>query len=87
MPALLALMRALGGEQLKQALSRFASGLEGYGDSSQRAEAGSQGLRQRYPRDVVEGCACGWPLQRPSTTRKDDGSRQRLAQEAEFEDD
>jgi hypothetical protein len=44
-------------------------------------------LIQRYPRDVVEVCACGWQLKRQSTNSKDYGIRQRLAQEAEFSDD
>src|SRR6266704_5752863 len=85
--AILALMRALGCAQLNQALSSFASGLEGYWDYYRRAEAVYQGLMQRYPRDVVEVCACGWQLQRQSTNSKDDGMRKRLAQEAEFYDD
>jgi hypothetical protein len=42
---------------------------------------------QRYPRDVVEICACGWPWKRQSTHSKDDGMRKRLAQEAAFSDD
>ena len=87
MQAILELMRELGCAQLNQALSSFASGLEGYWDYYQRAEASSQGLIQRYPRDVVEVCACGWPLKRQSTNRKDDGIRKRLAQEASFYDD
>jgi len=86
MQAILELMRELGCAQLNQALSSFASGLEGYWDYYQRAEASYQGLIQRYPRDVVEVCACGWPLKRQSTNRKDDGIRKRLAQEAEFYD-
>jgi len=44
-------------------------------------------LIQRYPRAVVEGCACGWPLQRQSTNSKDDGLRKRWAQEAGFSND
>jgi hypothetical protein len=86
MKAILELMRALGCEQLNQALSSFASGLEGYWDYYQRAEASYQGLIQRYPRDVVEVCACGWQLKRQSTNSKDYGIRKRLAQEAEFYD-
>jgi len=86
MKAILELMRALGCEQLNQALSSFASGLEGSWDSYQRAEASYQGLIQRYPRDVVEVCACGWPLKRQSTNSKDYGIRKRLAQEAAFYD-
>src|SRR6266487_2096588 len=85
--AILALMRELGCAQLNQALSSFASGLEGYWDYYRRAEAVYQGLMQRYPREVVEVCACGWQLQRQSTNSKDDGMRKRLAQEAEFYDD
>src|SRR6266699_798190 len=85
--AILALMRELGCAQLNQALSSFASGLEGYWDYYRRAEAVYQGLMQRYPRDVVEVCACGWPLKRQSTNSKDDGIRKRLAQEEEFYDD
>jgi hypothetical protein len=46
-----------------------------------------QGLMQRYPRDVVEVCACGWQLKRQSTNSKDYGMRKRLAQEAEFYND
>ena len=42
---------------------------------------------QRYPRDVVEVCACGWQLKRQSTNSKDYGMRKRLAQEAAFYDD
>ena len=87
MKAILELMRELGCVQLNQALSSFASGLEGYWDYYQRAEASYQGLIQRYPRDVVEGCACGWQLKRQSINSKDDGIRKRLAQEAEFYDD
>jgi hypothetical protein len=87
MKAILELMRELGCVQLNQALSSFASGLEGYWDYYQRAEASYQGLIQRYPRDVVEVCACGWQLKRQSTNSKDYGIRKRLAQEAEFYDD
>ena len=87
MKAILELMRALGCEQLNQALSSFASGLEGYWDSYQRAEASYQGLIQRYPRDVVEVCVCGWQLKRQSTNSKDYAIRKRLAQEAAFYDD
>src|SRR5467141_1649763 len=85
--AILALMRELGCAQLNQALSSFASGLEGYWDYYRRAEAVYQGLMQRYPREVVEVCACGWQLKRQSTNSKDYGMRKRLAQEAEFYDD
>jgi len=85
--AILALMRELGCERLNQALSSFASGLECYWDYYQRAEEGYQGLIQRYPRDVVEVCVCGWQLKRQSTNSKDYGIRKRLAQEAEFYDD
>ena len=42
---------------------------------------------QRYPRDVVEVCACGWQLKRQSTNSKDYRIRKRLAQEAAFYDD
>jgi hypothetical protein len=87
MGAIVALMRELGCAQLKQALSSCASGLEGYWSYDRRAEEVYQGLMQRYPRDVVEGCACGWQLQRQSTHSKDYGMRQRWAQEAEFSDD
>src|SRR6266436_1082717 len=45
--AILALMRELGCAQLNQALSSFASGLEGYWDYYRRAEAVYQGLMQR----------------------------------------
>ena len=85
--AIVELMRELGCEQLNQALSSFASGLEGYWSYYRRAEAVYQGLMQRYPRDVVEICARGWPLKRQSTNSKDDGIRKRLAQEAAFYDD
>ena len=85
--AILELMRELGCEQLNLALSSFASGLEGYWDYYQRAEEGYQGLIQRYPRDVVEVCVCGWQLKRQATNSKDYGIRKRLAQEAEFYDD
>ena len=68
-------------------MSSFASGLEGYWDYYQRAEEGYQGLIQRYPRDVVEVCVCGWQLKRQSTNSKDYGIRKRLAQEAEFYND
>jgi hypothetical protein len=85
--AILELMRELGCEQLNQALSSFASGLESYWDYYQRAEEGYQGLIQRYPRDVVEVCVCGWQLKRQSTNSKDYGMRKRLAQEAAFYDD
>src|SRR2546428_235023 len=85
--AILELMRELGCVQRNQALSSFASGLEGYWDYYQRAEASYQGLIQRYPRDVVEVCACGWQLKRQSTNSKDDGIRKRLAQDAVFYDD
>ncbi len=87
MKAILELMRELGCEQLNQALSSFASGLEGYWGYYQTAEVSYQGLIQRYPRDVVEVCACGWQLKRQSTNSKDYGIRKRLAQEAEFYDD
>ena len=85
--AILALMRELGCAQLNQALSSFASGLEGYWGYDQKAEASYQGLIQRDPCDVVEVCACGWQLKRQSTNGKDYGIRKRLAQEAEFYDD
>jgi hypothetical protein len=85
--AILELMRELGCEHLNLALSSFASGREGYWDYYQRAEEGYQGLIQRYPRDVVEVCVCGWQLKRQSTNSKDYGIRKRLAQEAEFYDD
>ena len=85
--AILELMRELGCEQLNQALSSFASGLEGYWSYYRRAEDVYQGLTQRYPRAVVEVCACGWQLQRQSTNSKDYGMRKRLAQEAAFYDD
>jgi hypothetical protein len=85
--AIVAVRRELGGAQLPQALASFASGLEGDWSSDRRAEEVYQGLMQRYPRDVVEVWACGWPLQRPSTNSRDDGMRKRLAQAAEFSDD
>ena len=85
--AIVALMRELGCAQLNQALSSFASGLEGYWSYYRRAEEVYQGLMQRYPRDVVEVCACGWQLKRQSTNSKDYGMRKRLAQEAAFYDD
>ena len=85
--AILALMRELGCAQLNQALSSFASGLESYWSYYRRAEDVYQGLTQRYPRAVVEVCACGWQLKRQSTNSKDYGMRKRLAQEAAFYDD
>ena len=85
--AILALMRELGCAQLNQALSSFASGLAGYWSYYQRAEDVYQGLTQRYPRTVVEVCACGWQLKRQATNSKDYGIRKRLAQEAAFYDD
>ena len=85
--AIVELMRELGCEQLNQALSSFASGLEGYWSYYRRAEDVYQGLTQRYPRAVVEVCACGWQLKRQSTNSKDYGMRKRLAQEAAFYDD
>src|SRR6266571_7371390 len=85
--AILELMRALGGAQLNQALASFASGLEGSWGTYRRAEDVYQSLIQRYPRAVVEACACGWQLKRQSTHSKDDGLRRRLAQEAEFYND
>ena len=85
--AILALMRELGCAQLTQALSSFASGLESYWGYYRRAEDVYQGLIQRYPRAVVEVCACGWQLKRQSTNSKDDGIRKRLAQDAAFYDD
>ena len=87
MQAIVELMRELGCAQLNQALSSFASGLEGYWGYYRRAEEVYQGLTQRYPRDVVEVCACGWQLKRQSTNSKDYGMRKRLAQEAAFYDD
>src|SRR5215475_1706606 len=84
---ILALMRELGCAQLQQALSSFASGLEGYWSYYRRAEDVYQGLTQRYPRAVVEVCACGWQLKRQSTNSKDYGMRKRLAHEAAFYDD
>jgi len=68
-------------------LASFASGLEGYWGYYRRAEDVYQRLLQRYPRAVVEVCACGWQLKRQSTNSKDDGIRKRLAQEVEFYDD
>jgi len=85
--AIVELMRELGCAQLNQALSSFASGLECYWSYYRRAEEVYQGLMQRYPRDVVEICACGWQLKRQSTNSKDYGMRKRLAQEAAFYDD
>jgi hypothetical protein len=85
--AILALMRELGSAQLPQALSSFASGLEGYWGYYRRAEDVYQGLIQRYPRAVVEVCACGWQLKRQATNSKDYGLRKRLAHEAEFYND
>src|SRR5262252_4156660 len=85
--AIVALRRELGCAQLNQALSSFASGLESYWGYYQRAEDVYQGLIQRYPRDVVEICACGWQLKRQATNSKDYGMRKRLAQEAAFYDD
>src|SRR2546430_4803326 len=79
--AILALMRELGCAQLNQALSSFASGLEGYWDYYRRAEAVYQGLMQRYPREGGGVCACGWQLKRQSTKRKDYGMRKVLGQE------
>ena len=84
--AIVELMRELGCEQLNQALSSCASGLECYWSYYRRAESVYQGLMPRYPRDVVEICARGWPLKRQSTNSKDDGIRKRLAQEAAFYD-
>jgi hypothetical protein len=84
--AIVELMRELGCAQLNQALSSFASGLEGYWSYYRRAEEVYQGLMQRYPRDVVEICACGWQLKRQATNSKDYGLRKRLAQEAAFYD-
>ena len=81
---ILELMRALGCQQLKQELSSFAAGLEGYWDYYRKAEAVYQGLIERYPRAVVQALACGWQSERQSTNSKDYGIRQRLAQEAEF---
>src|SRR5262245_28116019 len=85
--AIVELMRELGCAQRNQALSSFASGLEGYWSSYRRAEEVYQGLMQRYPRDVVEICACGWQLKRQATNSKDYGLRKRLAQEVAFYDD
>ena len=85
--AILELMRELGCAQLNQALASFASGLEGYWGYYRRAEDVYQRLLQRYPRAVVEVCACGWQLKRQSTNSKDYGLRKRLAQEAEFYND
>jgi hypothetical protein len=77
-------MRELGCAPLQQALSSFVSGLEGYWSYYRRAEDVYQGLTQRYPRAVVEVCACGWQLKRQATNSKDYGIRKRLAQEAAF---
>ena len=77
-------MRELGCQQLKQELSSFATGLEGYWDYYRKAEAVYQGLIERYPRAVVQALACGWQSERQSTNSKDYGIRQRLTQEAEF---
>jgi uncharacterized protein YukE len=87
MQAIVALRRELGCEQLNQALSSCASGLEGYWDYYQRAEASYQGWIQRYPRDVGAVCAGGWQWKRQATHSKDYGIRKRLAQAAEFSDD
>jgi hypothetical protein len=65
-------------------LSSFAAGLEGYWDYYRKAEAVYQGLIERYPHAVVQALACGWQSARQATNSKDYGSRQRLAQEAEF---
>ena len=86
MGAIVELMRELGCAQLNQALSSFASGLEGYWSYYRRAEEVYQGLMQRYPRAVVEIYAYGWQLKRQSTNSKDYGLRKRLAQEAAFYD-
>ena len=85
--AILALMRELGCAQLNQALSSFASGVEGYWSYYRRAEDVYQDLTQRYPRAVVEVGACGWQWKRQSTNSKDYGMRKRLVQEAAFYDD
>src|SRR6266852_3879935 len=85
--AILELMRELGCAQLNQALASFASGLEGYWGYYRRAEDVYQSLIQRYPRAVVEACACGWQLKRQSANSKEYGLRRRLAQEAEFYND
>jgi len=85
--AILELMHELGCAQLNQALASFASGLKGYWGYYRRAEDVYQSLIQRYPRAVVEVCACGWQLQRQATNSKDYGLRKRLAQEAEFYND
>jgi hypothetical protein len=85
--AILEWMGALGCQQLQQELSSFAAGLEGYWDYDRKAEAVYQGLIERYPCAVVQALACGWQSERQSPNSKDDGMRQRLAQEAEFCDD
>jgi hypothetical protein len=82
--AIVELMSELGCAQLNQALSSFTSGLACYWNYYRRAEEVYQGLMQRYPREVVEVCACRWQLQRQSTNSKDYGIRKRLAQEAAF---
>lgn len=65
-------------------MTSFASGLEGYWGYYQRAEEVNEGLITRYPRAVVEALACGWHMAKQSINSKDDGTRKRLAHEAEF---
>src|SRR6266446_2759957 len=74
--------------ELRKALELFNSEGRIQEGASRQAEIGAiLGLMQRYPREVVEVCACGWQLKRQSTNSKDYGMRKRLAQEAEFYDD
>lgn len=82
--AILAMMRVFGCAKLQQALTSFASGLEGYWGYYQRAAEVTQGWLTRYPCAVVEALACGWQVARQSINSKDYGIRKRLAQEAEF---
>jgi hypothetical protein len=82
--AILEMMREVGCSKLQQALTSFASGLEGYWGYYQRAEEVTQGLLTRYPRGVVEALACGWQVARQSINSKDYGIRKRLAQAAEW---
>ncbi len=64
----------LGCAQLNQALSSFASGLEELLELLPESGGRLSGIDPaRYPRAVVEVCACGWQLKRQSTNSKDYG--------------
>jgi len=76
------LLDTLACPHLQQALTSFASGLEGYWGYYQRAEQVYQAYSTRYPRDVVQALALAWQLPRQATNSKIYGVRKRWEQDA-----